>query len=379
MILRANLEVIQIMTTLAGSGFRMTPLKFRGLKEVQIADNSSVSEKSQLVWRWIMYFSVAVTVLEVYSNLYSSQKELPVILLHVVLILMKLGPTCFLLLFQWKTDEIRVTFNFILASSHKPETSGKGKKTVAEKYLLPALLSILIIFPLVFNVGIPTISFIFSQHLHKFHNQLVGNKIAQSLSWKTAVLVINMICMAPAGCMAVLGMCTALVVLAFTQIGIRSMIPDDVHVIGFRYRELQVFTLICNDAFKNYVWGVTQFFGGAGMVPMCYSLIVLRVKLSPFMITGYALFVAASTVYITLFFHIGSQPVKLSGNFLRKTQDLFSCPYSRSFFRSCPVIAMQIGEFHKLDRKRGPDFFRFVLQRTAFCVANTGSDSLFNL
>lgn len=39
--------------------------------------------------------------------------------------------------------------------------------------------------------------------------------------------------------------------------------------------------------------------------------------------------------------------------------------------RSCPVIATRIGQFHKIDRKRCLDFSRFVLQWTAFLVANT--------
>lgn len=379
MVSKAVLEVLQVWTTLTGSVFRMTALRFRGLTEVRVVYNSPAQQQTELVWKLLMYLSVSVTALEAFSRIHSWQNQLPTILSNCVLVIMKLGPMGFLLLFQWKVDDIRLILNYILTSSHKSKVAGRAKMTVTEKHLLPALLSLSIAFPFLYLLGLPTMSIVLCGNLRRFHSKMVGTQISGSASWNALILVIDMICMIPPGCMSVLGMCTALVVLTTTQVEIRCMMngkSDDALEIGIRYRELQIFTLICNGAFKNFIWGVTQFFGGVGLIPICYGLIVLHAKLSSLMITGILLLTVASVLYFILFFHIGSQPVKLSGKFLRMTKDAsWVCPYSRRFFWSCPVIAMQIGDFHKLDRKRSPDFFRFVLQRTAFFAANTGDEN----
>lgn len=76
--------------------------------------------------------------------------------------------------------------------------------------------------------------------------------------------------MSPTGFIAAMTSSTALVIVTFTQIMTHRIIlnnPDDPYKIGFTYRKLQVFVRICNGAFKNYIWGTSQFFGGAG----CFS------------------------------------------------------------------------------------------------------------
>lgn len=162
----------------------MIPQRFRGLKEVKVVKDSLVQQKSQLIWRCIMYFAVVDTILDVCSNMHSLEKEPPVILFHTIICLLKVAPNCVLLSFQCKMEEIRLTFNYILTSSRKAKASQTAKKRATEKYLLPALLTISVTFPLECNVGHPAISFIFSRNLRKFHNQLVGNEISQKTSWK---------------------------------------------------------------------------------------------------------------------------------------------------------------------------------------------------
>lgn len=147
------------------------------------------------------------------------------------------------------------------------------------------------------------------------------------------------------------------------------------------YREVQVFALLCNEAFENYVWGITQFCGGAGLIPLFYGLFTLHGKMGAWMMAGWLLLTVTSVNYSVLFFHVGSQPVKLSGKFLHLAEKSSrrKCAWSRKFFRSCTIIVMKIGGFHILDRRRGPDLFRFVLLRTDFLVTRWHSNSQLEL
>lgn len=51
---------------------------------------------------------------------------------------------------------------------------------------------------------------------------------------------------------------------------------------------------------------------------------------------------------------------------------IHSCSlWARKFLKSCPVIAISVGEFHKMDSERVPAFIRFISQRTFFLVLKT--------
>lgn len=188
------------------------------------------------------------------------------------------------------------------------------------------------------------------------------HNVLQSYFWKGPVFLLGMISMIPFGFVTAMTCSTALVILNFTKAILRRLIvieasTNDLCKLGQLYREIQVFTLICNGAFENYVWGVTQFIGGSGVIPLLYGLVTLHENMCAWMLATWILFTVITVVYTGLTFHVGCQPVNLSekllGLFNRRRR---KCEWSQKFFRSCTVIAMRTGEFHELDRKRGRDF-----------------------
>lgn len=115
--------------------------------------------------------------------------------------------------------------------------------------------------------------------------------------------------------------------------------------------------------------------GGSIIIPCPYCLIVHHKRLGTWLLSGTMLVALVAGIFNTLIFHVGSKPCKLSSSILQYAVICRrSSVWNRRFFRSCPVIAIRIGGLHKLSRKRGPDFFRFMLKRTAFLVAKKESD-----
>lgn len=119
MISRANLEVIQVLITLTGSTFLMIPQRLRGLGEVYLVRSSKVQQAFMLFWRWIMYFSIVITFRLEWSNFYSPQKNITVILFHGLVFIIKSATTCFLLAFQRKHGEIKIILHSILNNHEK--------------------------------------------------------------------------------------------------------------------------------------------------------------------------------------------------------------------------------------------------------------------
>lgn len=104
---------------------------------------------------------------------------------------------------------------------------------------------------------------------------------------------------------------------------------------------------------------------------MLYSLLLFDTQLGPFEVFTIVAFslVVVSTVCSVL--RMGSGTIRLSTNVLHYAKAWKGCPWSKKFFKSCPPIAIRVGEFHKMDSERAPAYVRFVLQRTLFLVVKT--------
>ncbi len=63
--------------------------------------------------------------------------------------------------------------------------------------------------------------------------------------------------------------------------------------------------------------------------------------------------------------------MKYSSQILAKTKHWNDCLFLKKVFRSCPVVALRVGIFHKMDKGRGLAFIRFILQRTFVLVLQT--------
>lgn len=137
------------------------------------------------------------------------------------------------------------------------------------------------------------------------------------------------------------------------------------------YRQVQIFTILVNECFSTYFWPGFQFIGASASVGLAFVFIVFRNVLSIFIQTSLILIALFILSVICFVFDMGSRPMPLSSKILAGTRLLIGgkeCKWFSKFTKSCPCIALKVGQFHKIDRKRVPSIIRFVLQRTVFLV-----------
>lgn len=69
--------------------------------------------------------------------------------------------------------------------------------------------------------------------------------------------------------------------------------------------------------------------------------------------------------------NMGCKPMMHSSQILAKTKHWNDCILLKKLFRSCPVVSLRVGIFHKMDKGRGSAFVKFILQRTFVLVLQT--------
>lgn len=380
---KASLEVIQFLTYISGPVLCLIPLRFHGLKRVSSGPLSPSQQHHMRLWRWKMLTCLLIAALEFLWNLKSFKQRIPGVIFHVVILITKMSCTSYILTFQTNAETIRIILNSI------PSTSLTTRRYNSRKpdKLLWVLLLFATTVPLGIFILMPVTSLLFHEHVRGFHMATFGPDIALSNCWKIFLLLLEMIIMFPCGFLAALAACVALTILHHIDFMSRDLITGLMRSkivvsaavnrfkIGIQYRKIQIFVLVCNQAFQWHVWAITQFAGASILIPALYSFVVLHGKFSPWFDALLLTFSCVSVTYVALILHVGGKPVKYSEKILELSMSFrVNCEWSTRFFRSCPVLALKIGEVHKIDRKRASNFFRFILQRTAFLVANTDQD-----
>lgn len=144
-----------------------------------------------------------------------------------------------------------------------------------------------------------------------------------------------------------------------------------IQYVSYLYRQAQILVILSNKCFQAYLWPCIQFCGALAFIALFYSSLIFEESLgiSGVLIMCLILIVVAGTSCSML--AMGSRTIILSTKILQNAQSWNDCRWSRKFFRSCPTIALGVGEFHKMDTQRMPTFIRFVLQRTFFLVLRT--------
>lgn len=147
-----------------------------------------------------------------------------------------------------------------------------------------------------------------------------------------------------------------------------------IQYIGTFYRRVQILVILTDKCFQSYVWPAIQFYGAIGVIVLLYVLLVLEQVLPISAKLGLATFAVGVIVLICLMLGMGSKTIIVSCKILQRVK-LWNAnagnKLSRKFFRSCPTIALRVGEFHKMDSERAPALIRFILQRTFFLVLRT--------
>lgn len=119
------------------------------------------------------------------------------------------------------------------------------------------------------------------------------------------------------------------------------------------------------------MWPAIQFFGGIGLIVLCYALVVFERQFSLSIILIIFILIFATAVTCCQMLAMGYRSIIISKKILNYVKQWNSDRWTRKFFKSCPLIAIRVGEFHKMDGERVPSFIRFVLQRTFFLVVKT--------
>lgn len=141
------------------------------------------------------------------------------------------------------------------------------------------------------------------------------------------------------------------------------------------YRNLQIFLILNNSCFQNWVLPVFQFFGGTSIIVILYTCIAFQNVLSPVCFALLVFLCAFLTNICVVTMDMGSKPLLYSRKILRHLKLFGSGPWSLRFCISCPKIVLKVGSFHYMDRERVPSFIRFILQRTLFLVTKTKTDT----
>lgn len=147
--------------------------------------------------------------------------------------------------------------------------------------------------------------------------------------------------------------------------------PDNQRKLEMTYRRLQIFIIVCNECFQAYFWPTLNFVGGFAIIGLLYTFILFRKELPILGVIAIFALAMMTLLLCCLMFHMGSCAILVSKNVLRRIKSWKQSNCSKHFWKSCPVIVVMMGDFHKMDRQRGPTFIRFILQRTFMLVMKT--------
>lgn len=137
------------------------------------------------------------------------------------------------------------------------------------------------------------------------------------------------------------------------------------------YRKVQVLIILCNQCFQKYIWTNFQFACSCIVISIMYCTIVFGAQLNNYLLSLMVLVMIISTIGLIAVLDYGSRPLMFSRRLLFVEKKWITCEWTKRYLKSCPVISLKVGMFHKMDRDRGPATLRFCLQRTFFLVVQS--------
>lgn len=374
---KASLEVLQILATFLGYNVGLTPLRFIGLGNVIVWSNARI-ERWMKFWRWVLYFATFYSGLEIGWNLFHGNGNIVAILWNTIILLCRVGALGLLHLFQFQCESVCFLLNAIIEGAKTETSSSHFDK------LLPMLLIVALEEPPLFIIICPVLAALLSGASHSMLLALIFWRENFQMYFRPFVLILEIMFMIPVGCIIPIGVSTAMLAISHILVFAKDLLKQVktignfptpvVNKPGRRYRQLQVFTLVCNEAFEICVWSAGYYITGGYLIIHIYALIEFHLELNAPLIFALFISMVLTSAFVFIVFDVGGMPVTYSMEILKlaKIQGKGD-PWSKKFFRSCPPIALSIGGFYKIDRIRALIFFRFILQRTGVIVVNTKS------
>ncbi len=140
---------------------------------------------------------------------------------------------------------------------------------------------------------------------------------------------------------------------------------------GMLYRHLQIHVILANKCLQDFMWPNIEYNGSFVIISLLYAIIILKPRLNFHLLLILIFLLIVATLFCFLLLDYGSRPLRVSRGILQHSKEWRGHRWSSKFYKSCTPIALLIGPFHKVDRKRAPNLIRFCLQRTFFLVLQT--------
>lgn len=375
MISKRSLHILQIVFTSLGYKVCIIPIKFTGIKRVDIVTTPTTIRWMKF-WRRVLFFAAFVSFLELWRSLQNKNQLFVAIMWQSIFVMCRVSAFGFLRVFQEKADCIIILFNEMLSRVHLSSQISNTK----HNFLFVLLIIFGVLPPPLFIIGVPLVS----SHFWNISHSLLATSFStgnRNVYFQIFIFFAEFISMIPLGCIVPITLCAAMVCFnhnllilkdIFCQVKVtRKFCLDDAYKIGLRYRQVYMFTKICNEAFETFILATLYYVGGAFLIFVNLIIFQFHCELEVIIILGLFVMQCLATCFIVFFLTLGGIFVSYSYELLQLANSHWrKCPWSRSFFRSCPVIALNIGKFIKIDRIRGLIFFRFILHRTAVLVVN---------
>ncbi len=138
------------------------------------------------------------------------------------------------------------------------------------------------------------------------------------------------------------------------------------------YRQIQVFSILANECLQAHCWPAVEFIGSGISIGLCYTLVKYPTLFNKWIQISLVGTLIIVLLFICVAFDFGSQSLLISSKVLRLLNDAATRNKGgvkfKKVIKSFQPVAMRVGQFHKIDRKRGPSLIRYILQRTVLLL-----------
>ncbi len=351
-------------------------MRFDNLNEsVKLIDSFDQKRYNQF-WKRIIFLGWVLNVADIFyffNN--SSGKPVYLFIYQGFILISLLGQTTYFKVCNVNADRVCILLNIF-----KDYPAGVVKLNSVTKQtnkldgvLIILLAHVTVVGHIIYDLMLPMISTLLTDKVHGAFTFVFG------LSWPVCVVrgFLQLLIFLPNSFVGVYVFGFGLIILVYLNRSISQVVKFIINEnkigrgrngyrIAMSYRGLQIFLVICNEAYQTYVWPLLQFVGSCVGIIGLYFLLeygtILPIGLVFIITACFVLLVGVAFLILDA----GSRPILLSSNILRKVKYNYEYNWSRKFWRSCKPISLNVGPFHKMDRSRGPAFFRFILQRTFF-------------
>lgn len=385
-----NISVVKLLLVVINIGSR-----FFCLIPITVTNTCDVHPKPKSIHTriWIIYWilTMLLTAKELHSNLQSSSRsKLVFTVFHGFLLITEFTSCGILVMFHTNRVHISQFFNHLTATSDNVIIF-KGKLVLKSVrhcfirnmfliFLVAIYLSVLLLFLAVLPISLCAFSNIVPLNTEVFQ------EVAFSWwFWTLLKFLLYFVSVTPMTLMTATIIVVAFVALAEIRINLKQLNiyvkecwanDSKQHQACFYFRQIQILVIVANTCFQHFLWPSVMFYGATVLIALMFPLLAYGTQLSPLFQIVFAWFWLLMGGVTCCLLDQCSDLVVTSKKLLKAVRRWESKSFFRKFFRSCPPMALKVGELHIVDKGRVVAYIRFVLQRTAFLVMKHKSERI---